>query len=491
MTRVFKTGVSAQGDVAASGAVTASGNLRSTNSSGDEGGEIFLSNAATNTTLTGGITIDVWQNRLRFFEQGGSNRGYYLDISAGENSVGTNLVSAGGGGSGTVTSITAASPLTGGTITSSGTIGINASSTNTANYVVQRDASGNFAANQITAVSQKFGTGAGAPSFDSYSGGVRAIYYDNIGASSAGYTVGINSGEFWHTTSDTTGSFTWYGGTTLAATLTGTGEFTASSLVKSGGTSSEFLKADGSVDTTAYTTNTGTVTSVEVSGPLTGGTITGTGTIGINASSSTIANYVVQRDANGSFSANVVTANSFAGSGTNISSLNASNVSSGTLGSAYLPIASGTDLGGIKIGTNVLIDGSGAISVPVFDSFVYEATAPEGFTTSATTNLTTTNTSTVLTLSGGFSLDSGYSILNSNSSQTIAGEKTFSGVVSFTGGVAGAAEKVMTVASAYSGSTFAALDPRVIMTASETGAADPTTRPDGTDLVAGDIWIDW
>jgi hypothetical protein len=51
---------------------------------GDEGGEILLGKAATNTTLTGsGVTVDVFQNRLRFFEQGGSARGFYLDISTG------------------------------------------------------------------------------------------------------------------------------------------------------------------------------------------------------------------------------------------------------------------------------------------------------------------------------------------------------------------------------------------------------------------------
>jgi hypothetical protein len=77
--------------------VTAQQNLRSVNSSGDEGGEIFLNKAVTNTTLNGGITIDVWQNRLRFFEQGGTARGYYIDISNGGAGVSTNLV--GGGGS--------------------------------------------------------------------------------------------------------------------------------------------------------------------------------------------------------------------------------------------------------------------------------------------------------------------------------------------------------------------------------------------------------
>jgi hypothetical protein len=56
-----------------------------------------------------------------------------------------------GGGSGTVTSIGTTSPITGGTITGTGTIGIDASSANTASYVVQRDASGNFSAGTITA----------------------------------------------------------------------------------------------------------------------------------------------------------------------------------------------------------------------------------------------------------------------------------------------------------------------------------------------------
>jgi hypothetical protein len=90
-----KNGLDASGDISTTGAVTAAGNLRSTNSSGDEGGEIFLNKAATNTTLTNGVTIDVWQNRLRFFEQGGNARGFFIDISTGGNGVSTNLVGGG------------------------------------------------------------------------------------------------------------------------------------------------------------------------------------------------------------------------------------------------------------------------------------------------------------------------------------------------------------------------------------------------------------
>jgi hypothetical protein len=366
------------------GNINTSGKIFVTASSGDEGGEIYLANAATNTTINGGVNIDIYQNKLRFWEAGGSARGYYIDITNGGAGVSTNLA---GGSTGamnyaqtigtkqsaissagtTVVSVSiatngypiqvtvtgdvenstaggwvvlqlyrgataignpvhaessagsenvpyalsvidapsagtytyalklnnsaggtfnfgesngpvitaielsgpkgdtgAAGPtFNGGTITNalavSNTInttgqftstfagapfvvsnttvvtnlnadlldGYNTSTSNAANTVVVRDASGNFAANQATLVTQKFGTGIGAPSFDAYNAGVRVILYDNIGATSAGYAIGINAGEFWHTLSDTTGSFKWYGGTTPAGTLTGTGAFTA------------------------------------------------------------------------------------------------------------------------------------------------------------------------------------------------------------------------------------------------------------------------
>jgi hypothetical protein len=87
------------GDITASGDVLGS-YLRSTNSSGDEGGEILLYKPQTNTAISGtGVTIDVYQNKIRFFEQGGTARGAYIDISAAGAGVGSNLLSGGGGGS--------------------------------------------------------------------------------------------------------------------------------------------------------------------------------------------------------------------------------------------------------------------------------------------------------------------------------------------------------------------------------------------------------
>jgi len=84
-----------------SGDVAATGYLKSLNSSGDEGGEILLAKPQTNTALSGtGVTIDVYQNKIRFFEQGGTARGAYIDITSCAGGASTNILSGGGGGGG-------------------------------------------------------------------------------------------------------------------------------------------------------------------------------------------------------------------------------------------------------------------------------------------------------------------------------------------------------------------------------------------------------
>lgn len=80
------------------GNVTAGTNLVSSFSSGDEGGEIQLAKPQTNTTLAGTVSIDVYQNRLRIFENGGTTRGAYIDLTAATAGVGSNLLAGGGGG---------------------------------------------------------------------------------------------------------------------------------------------------------------------------------------------------------------------------------------------------------------------------------------------------------------------------------------------------------------------------------------------------------
>ena len=115
---IVKNGLDAAGDI------TTSGYLKSNNSSGDEGGEIFLSKSVTNTTISNGVTIDVYRDKLRFFEQGGTARGFYIDITTGGAGVATNLA----GGAGTVTSVAMTVPtglsISGSPITGSGTLAL-------------------------------------------------------------------------------------------------------------------------------------------------------------------------------------------------------------------------------------------------------------------------------------------------------------------------------------------------------------------------------
>ena len=114
--------------VSSSTDITSYGYLKSLNSSGDEGGEILLAKAVTNTTLTGsGITIDSYQNKIRFFEQGGSARGAYIDLTECDAAAGTNLLAGGGGGSGDITSVVAGTNLTGGGTTGDVTLNLSSS----------------------------------------------------------------------------------------------------------------------------------------------------------------------------------------------------------------------------------------------------------------------------------------------------------------------------------------------------------------------------
>lgn len=154
--------------------------------------------------------------------------------------------------------LTISSPLTGTSYNNSAavSIGINATSANTANYVVQRGASGEFTAGAITATGLtlngggsttsaqltfsgatnnwiNFGTtGVAAPAFTTRSVGTKIVLYNQIGASDVDYALGIEGSTLWSSVPTTTQQFKWYGGTTLAASLTGAGVFTASTDVR-------------------------------------------------------------------------------------------------------------------------------------------------------------------------------------------------------------------------------------------------------------------
>ena len=62
-------------------------------SNGNEGGQIRLALPENSTNLNGdGIGIDIYENKLRIFENGETTRGVYIDLTAAATDVGTNLL---------------------------------------------------------------------------------------------------------------------------------------------------------------------------------------------------------------------------------------------------------------------------------------------------------------------------------------------------------------------------------------------------------------
>jgi len=60
---------------------------------GDEGGELQLVTAQTNTTLTGSYaSVDIYRDRLRIFEGGGTFRGVHVDLSKAPDGVAGELI---------------------------------------------------------------------------------------------------------------------------------------------------------------------------------------------------------------------------------------------------------------------------------------------------------------------------------------------------------------------------------------------------------------
>lgn len=102
--------------------------------------------------------------------------------------------------------------------------------------------------------------GAGAPTFTSYSNGARIILWDSIGAANAGTAIGLESGFTWFGAAATTEGWRWYGGTTLAATLTGTGNLTTTGTLTVNGTAPALILINTSSPASGAACTAGSIT---------------------------------------------------------------------------------------------------------------------------------------------------------------------------------------------------------------------------------------
>jgi hypothetical protein len=258
------------------------------------------------------------------------------------------------GGSGTITAnttgtLTIGSYLTGGSFNggSNVTVAVDGNSSNSANTVVVRDANGAFTSGNITA-SNFIGAGTTITSINAsnISSGTIANARTTAASSNGASTIVSrdSGGNFSANTVTAAVIGDISGGSNINASNISSGTIanartTASS---SNGASTIVLRdaggafAAGAITGDSFSGNGSAITAINASA-ITTGTIANART---TAASANGANTIVSRDASGDFEVDGITANWFTGNGANLSSINASNVSSGTIANARTTAAS-------------------------------------------------------------------------------------------------------------------------------------------------------
>ena len=314
--------------------------------------------------------------------------------------------------------LTISGPLTGTEYNNSTavTIGINATSSNNANFVVQRGASGEFAAGAVTATGLTLNgggsassaqltfsgstnnwvdfntTGVAAPTFTNRSSGTKVVYYRGISASSVDYAVGIEGSTLWQSVPTGAERFRWYGGQVAAATLDGSGNMTFVGVT----TASRFVSnvAQGTAPVSVASTTLATNLNAQYLG-------------GSEASSQNLGNYVVKRDTLGGFVAGIITATTLRGSLGN--TLTAGSYLTGTSYNNSSAVTFAVDATSANTSSKVVArDGSGGFSAgQITASSLLSAGATSGLAdvhfgpnVSDTSSLSFTNTSLVVASKG-------------------------------------------------------------------------------------------
>jgi len=226
--------------------------------------------------------------------------------------------------------------------------------------------------------------GTNAPTFTTESAGTKLILYPSLGGASADYALGIEPSTLWSGVPTTSQQFKWYGGTTQAMLLSGSGNLSVAGTITGNGSGLSSLNASNLASGTVpngvvsgnYTgiiglgtiTNQVNVSNVAVSatgasgnlvsqssittsaGLFGGGLNVGSGALVASPTAITIANVPVTATGSAGTitTASSVTASAFFGDGSGLADLNASNLLLGTVPNARL---SGAYTGVTGLGT--------------------------------------------------------------------------------------------------------------------------------------------
>jgi hypothetical protein len=295
-----------------------------------------------------------------------------------DGSFGANIVTATFSGNGATLSAINASNISSGTIANARTT---AASANGASTIVLRDSSGSFSAGDITA--------------NSLSGNGVAISAINASNIASGTIANAR------TTADTANG--------------------ASTIVLRGA-SGEF--AAGAITGTSFSGNGSAITAINASA-ITTGTLDNART---TAASANGASTIVARDANGSFTANVGTFTTVSGAGGGLTSINASNLSSGTVATARLGSGTANSSTFLRGDQTYAVVSSGTL-IPAGTVMIFgQTSAPTGFT-----KLTDQDNAGLRVVSGTASTGGSVNFTTAFASQTPTGSVSITAVAGSAG----------------------------------------------------------
>jgi trimeric autotransporter adhesin len=276
-------------------------------------------------------------------------------------------------GNGSALTAINASAITTGTLDNART---SAASANGASTIVARDAGGNFSANTITAT-----TFSGA-----HSGNGASLTDINASNISSGTVASARiSGSYTGITGVGTLTAGTWNANVIANAYTSAATANGASTIVLRGTSGEF--SAGAITSVSISGNGVALTAINASN-IASGTIANVRT---TASDANGASTIVARDANGSFTANVGTFTTVSGAGGGLTSINASNISSGTVATARL--GSGT------ANASTFLRGDQTYAVPASGVTITNDTSTNAtyypiFTTASTGSISAANVST-------------------------------------------------------------------------------------------------
>ena len=78
-------------------------------------------------------------------------------------------------------------------------------------------------------------SGGGPPTVASRSVGTKLVLFPNVAASTVDYGIGVDANTLWTSVPSSSAQFRWYGGPSIAATLSGAGDLSVTGAITTNG----------------------------------------------------------------------------------------------------------------------------------------------------------------------------------------------------------------------------------------------------------------